>query len=350
MLDGARWTCSDHTIVNEDLFFVCGSDLIRTNLNTYETRYVNDNNLKNAFSENFADYITAVDKTLYTISWKNTCILRINLKDNSIKKIYEDNDARIQNLEPLDNSFFVFFRNRGYYLKIIGDNYEKHISPLDNNVLYKSVRVNDEVWFVEKNGNKYFKCSLKTNDFIEEKIPVVLNKCVDIKHYNGRIYFLCENEMIIKDETENIKFISLDKKIDSSLYGMIIPLKNKVFVLPGLGDDILEIDYTGKVTTYNDYPEGYHYTQPDSWLKIGTKYYTYEMKDNIHYFPRRATNYMLTIDGDRECINWVAIKEPELDEQYKHDVIAETIINEKNGYLNKFIEQIKKSDGVLYEI
>jgi len=346
MLDGEKWICNDHVIIDNSLIFYANGAFWKTDLSTRQTMY--SSKIKNIeqIQKRGVGYLVLLNKTLFIISWSPMIVAYYDIELNVITDIYEDEKATASfiSLEKWNNHLYLFRRNADEVIILCESGDYKRISFLPN-VDKKNMRgckLDDEMFFFTSFGSSYYKYDFKENVMSMEKMPFSLDNMQDATVYNQKIYILCEKNIIIWDGNEKIDYIDLKKDNSCDLIrGMMIPLKDKLYVLPRTEDNIICIKYDGTVYKYGDYPEDYHYTQSDAWLKIGSKYYSYEKKDGVYYFPRKSTNYMLTIDENRQDIIWVSVQEPSDREEIKRKISENKKSFEERGYLSGLIEYIK---------
>ena len=345
VLDGKEWICSDHVVIGNDLYFVAGIDLIKVNMMSWEAHYITDVKNRDWIKEHGVGFIIAIDKTIFLISWSSLSIAMYDVDTHIIQPIYEEKDdtTNIFNIEVWNKYIYLFLRKKDEIIVIDKEGIiTKYPFVLkEDKMVMSSCRVKDEIWFVPKEGKKYYRFSLEKKSFLTDELPFELKKCIDISIYNDQVFILDGNNIKVWNEEDVYNNVKIkDMVIDEIMFGMLIPLKNKIYILPKMGDDILEVSYDGLLRKYQEYPEGYAYTQPNSWLDIGAKYFSYESKDGIYYFPRRATNYMLSIDSQTENINWIAIKEPGNKESMIYKLESQGIVKERHGYLSVFLDGI----------
>ncbi len=346
MLDGEKWICSSHAINNNKLVFYANGVWCEVDLDNFETSYVCDVKNIEYVQKRGASCLVSINNALFIISWSPLSIARYDFELSEIKQVYdrENGVASFINIEQWNNHIYLFRRTVDEII-VLEESGAYNTYPFLPNVDKQNMRgcmFNDEMYFFSQAGRTYYKYDFKNNTIMSKELPFSIENLQDVKYYEQQIYILGDKYLKIWDGGEKIRHIDLvNEKLDVSIRGMMIPLKDKVYVLPRTEDDIFSIGYDGAVSKYIDYPKDFHYTQSDEWLKIGSKYFSYVRKGGIYYFPRRATNYMLTIDIAEQVIRWVQISEPCGAEEMKLKLSENRILDEEIGYLKSYIGYIK---------
>ncbi|SEK82884.1 hypothetical protein SAMN02910377_01925 [Pseudobutyrivibrio ruminis] len=344
MLDGIEWICSDQVIDNHHLYFGSNGALYRVDMDTWRTAYIP--NIKNIewLKKRGVGHIVLLNKLLILINWSPMSIAGYDIEKNIITELYEEQNstANIFKIEKWNDRIFIFRREKDEMI-ILSKNGLCEVRPflagIDKTNMH-SCRKGGDVFFFPISGKQYYKYNIENNKLTEGTLLFELSECQDVAFFEGAIYFLEKKYIKIWDEKSNIKNIEIQYNKNESIEGIIIPLKDKMFVLPRHIKDIFTINYNGEINKYTEYPVDFHITQSDDWLKIGTQYISYEQEDGIYYFPRRSTNYMLTIDSNSQHIKWIELLEPSEEEKVLHLIETEKIIYEKENYLPLFIKTI----------
>lgn len=343
MIDGFEWICSDHAIVDNNLYIITSEKVVKVDMATWEAHYIFDVENMEWVARHGVGYLVSIDEIIFMISWSSFCVAKFDTSRNIIEPLIEESgdNTRIFNIEILGDCIYIFHRKRDEVVVISKNGLIcKYPFKLGENKFFmSSCRVNDQVWFIPADGKKYYIYILEKNKMIEAELPFQMEDCLVVGKYGSFLSLLDKNRIITWDGSDFIKTNKLDLDFERGKYAFLVPMKNKTFVMPGNGDDIYQITNQGVLLKYQDYPDDYCYTQPPNWLSVGTKYFHFVEKDGIYYFPSRATNYMLTIDSKTEVINWLSIKAPSIREEIVYELFdRKKIIYEKANSLKAFIE------------
>lgn len=342
MLDGTDWISYDHVIFRENLYFVSFGNLIRVDCETWKMHCVT--NISNAawLRDHTVAHMVASDLFIFLISFRPMCIARYDIEENKIVQIFE-NDAikNIQNnMAKWNGKIYIFPRQTDVVIEITDmGQIELYPFPLSEDRTYMyNCQIDDEVWFIPQNGSRYYRYNISGRNISISKLPFELEMCMDVCVKQNSVFFLQREYIINWQNQKYVKYINIKSNDKDEIEGLLIPLENAFYILPKRANDIYLISSDGKTEKYKDYPKDYHYTQSEDWLKVGSKYFAFEKRNGIYYFPRRATNYMLSIDSCCQKIVWIAIEELEIDDEVRACLQKNSgIITEKAGYLSNFI-------------
>lgn len=344
MIDGVKWINADHVIIGNDIFLATNQFLAKTEIGKWDTHYIL--NIQNIewLRQYGVGYMVAIKDIIYLISWKSFSIAKYDIGKNAIEMIFnEEGTTSIFYPEKWKDYLFVFRRLKPEVL-IIDNTGHLRIKQLeidDNLQNMKICRLEDKVLFLPLQGKSCYQFDFADWKIHSVDLPFSLEHCISAREYNEKVYLLDNQRIIIWDQKTGFKEMDIREcEINSSLYYMIVPLESHIFLLPNRGVQILIIQQDGMTHFYDGYPKDYTYTPSEEWLKIGTKYLCYEKKEGVYYFPRRSTNYMLTLDSRSETIKWISVQEPSVQETMNYELSDHGITKERNTSFKKYLECI----------
>ena len=347
MLDGKKWIYADHTVLNKHLIFFANNEGYKINLDSLETSYICKIKIIEYVKKRGVSRLIKLNDVIFIVSWNPLAIACYDIKTNEIKQIYttENGVASFISVATWDNHIYLFRKNVDEMI-VLNECGMYSVYPFLKGIDKRNMHgctVGDKTFFFASGSQIYYKYVLNSGKTSKKNLSFSLEKLQDVAYFNQKFYFLGDNYIKIWDGKENvIKIDFLYKNQKGPIRGMIIPLKDKMFVLPRKENDIFSIGYDGIVSKYVDYPKGYHYTPDEDWLEIGSKYTTYVNEEGIYYFPRRATNYMLAIDTQKQELMWLKVMEPSVEYEIKNEINRYGKLIEKNKYLTNYINYIKK--------
>lgn len=295
---------------NDDIIFLPA-------LSKYIVRYNTKTNVTKYFKTKYADGYSRCtngayiwNDYLYTPLTQKNDVLKINLKDNTVKS-FETILKKDENLS--DCSFYA--------------------TKQKENLLFIACN----------NKNKFIIWNMLDDTYSVVNVPIEANGIYDIAiDENNCFYFLSQSKKDIfrwdieKNEINCILKLSNAEKIHA--------YKNKLFLIPGKSEKICVIDLKTLSQTELEYPENFRFL--NTYKIFGAKYSTYELENNVlKLFPRNANMY-LEIDMDTCKINGYTWHLPD---EFKTSEFKETHrVNNDYNYLEgritleEFINSIDK--------
>lgn len=126
--------------------------------------------------------------------------------------------------------------------------------------------------------------------------------------YKNSIFYILSGEgnvYVWNEEQKIVELVYFHQNEDLS-FSRIFVTDNKLFMLPALSTAILIVDLHDRyVAEFDEYPVDFEYYDIEWGKYLGT----IETEDYA-WFSKRMANYMLRIDKNRECIEWIKIQEP----------------------------------------
>lgn len=159
-----------------------------------------------------------------------------------------------------------------------------------------------------------------------------------ITSYQDYLYLLTkENQVISWNMKTGEKTILSDKNKEKDKFGSIFSTKNKLYLLPSLGNEIKIIDKLTNKISKGEEPEDLEYKE------IGwAKYWNYFETEDYAYFANRVANYMLRINKKKEDMEWLKMLVPSGDETSYHKgrMYRNGFLLEENISLSDFLKII----------
>lgn len=301
------------------------STFVQVNLSNGEVEVLDRDALKSRVS-----YITIIDDTIFAVDASGAWIAETKIEDKSI--VYHDlqcYEKRFAGICLYEKKIFFFFRDETEVMIFDSSSkeIEKHMLDIPYNcerdIFEASCFGGDHVLLFNSEMKIYARYSLKDNIIESVKSLPSIGKISCATYVNGKLYILSGNTVYEMTETAK-SIVSVN---DKALFTKLCITKNHIWMLPGLGEDILIYSMEdGQYTRYNDYPEDYEYSVPKGWWKFigscGDAQYI--------YWVMRSNNYILRIDRESGQGSWInpLIKNPSLAvKQYldKRQLVSEGI-------------------------
>lgn len=313
------------------LFTNSSNMCMRMNLDTYEMTYVKEIENANIFEGDLADGIEVVNDKIYQLGIQGDSVYEIDIDNQNCKRIKIDcHSASWGNYAAyahFGQDIFVFPSNRKKIVRIstitrtveydskLYDQIEQYYvkNGYEPKNIINGCKVDELMWLITEDGKIVVSYNLENREMILYELPIQVDNCQQIVHYNQKFYLLQGNGKIYVWDTEKIWLlfdIESKYKKNDEYFRMAITEKN-IYVLPSLGENIMLYNMDScKLKKIDNYPKDFFYCVPKGW----SKFYGYCETIEWYYFAMRSTNYMLTINKVSGEVKWIKPIFPTIDE------------------------------------
>lgn len=349
---------SDCCVIENNIYFYPTNEisLMKLDLNTKKVSYISK---LTSFKKNIGSIDTMIsnDKIIFMTEISGELAICYNITGSS-NKYYNVScgKAKFHNFAALgyyNNKLYVFPRleNAVIEIDLYSNTNNKHRN-LYNDVNFKNhksaffswgMQQGADMWLIAESGGILVKYMLNTNNYELYHLPNLKENCINLYVSNDIIYILSNSGIIYSwhiNDSDVKLVVDLKAKFDE--YGRIIVTKNKIFILPKFGENILIYNISDKsISIYNSYPHNFKYISPSNW----TKYSNYCENELFCYFAVQSTNFMLSIDKINESIEWIEIVLPTDNE--KMDFLCNdgnNVFDEAQISLDSFLARLEICD------
>lgn len=294
-------------------FYTKGHELIQIDLETYDTRFVNEDFTEK--NNNIVHSVFCVSDRLYYIN--RTGEMLVEAKTGKSFPLLQEKNEKVYVFFAVQDAEYIYilYSNGMLFSKIDVNNERFEVANLDRDLHIAGTDAasvdyvglhNDKIFVFQKSENQMLCYDLKGCSSEVILLPDILGKCMHIAVEKDRIIVLNQESKIYSWNTRggDIRLLySFDAKEPVlRSYNRMHIFKDKVILLPGLmGNDILILDkdYHSR-EIYAEYPKGFAYNMGDSY-----KYVRYAETESEILYPMRSANYILIISKETGDMRWI---------------------------------------------
>jgi len=283
--------------------------------------------------------------SMYAVETSGKNLVEYNLKTNEYKKFYigcnVHQDGNFAYLCCTDNKILIFTRDQQVLViyDIVQETVRKVNYPNGISQYYIiGCSFGNRFLIFPQNGQEILEYDVVHNRWKIHHLAMVLNNCVHAMAMGDDICILLASGKILcwNYELGDIAVIAAAESVyaNEEAASRLCITGRDIIVLPLLAQDIIRINRdSSKAVIYRDYPPDFSY---DSTRKHWAKYYGYCENATEYYFACRTSDYILKIEKQSGEISWIKSEVDEWEIE-RACLEKETIINEKEGYLEWFI-------------
>ena len=200
------------------------------------------------------------------------------------------------------------------------------------------------MYFFPLSPNVYIFNMIEKSFFVRE-VPVDISSCKSGFYTSGYIYLLTSEGFTYKwnINSNHVKKINTGTPKKQNEFGRIIVAGDRIWLMPGLGDNICYLSSRGQRKTLN-YPKGFCFLSSKENLITKYKFYEYCSDQDNYYFSMRSGSHILCIDQKSGEACWIKVYSPPLEEQLLYALNTYGFVQEKEGFLPAFLNlDYKKS-------
>ena len=335
-------THSDHVCMNNSIYYVMNEHMVQMNMETLESKYITGIEGDEWLSNNPVGNMYGLKDAIMLFGWRTGNIAVWDFLENRIEQIFHGEDFGIilSGLSHSDQLFVYCLHNSEIMCigkKGIIDSYKLPF------VCERFLRtLNDgKMWFTSGDNHVLFQFDVEKRSFEQLDVPFDTCDYLTGTVFNDEFIMLYYDKLLRWKREGNIAEVVLNEKNDlCENDGLMIPLKDRIIILPRFSDVILEVTEDGQISIYNDYPSDFRYVLSDYWLKQCDKYTGITQWGGRILFANKTTDYMLEVNLKSGMLDWIGASNPSAKEEIRVAALRNGVVEEKNVKLEDFITSI----------
>lgn len=327
------------------------------NLETKRGRFVNPIGVESCEIQRLGDWVVADDRYIYCLELERQELVRYSKEKGNcvcfrLPAVLYENWRDLLEFVLYENKVYIFSKcvphlivfdtlSEEFNIKDkLCERIQSEIYLKDDGSLCCAVRQNNYVYlFGNAQSGKVLKYHMEKESCEIKLLSEVIG---DIQY--GTIY---KNEFYLLGDKAIYRWDGNSANVDRQYpienknkeFGRISVMKQKIILLPFLGNQIYMIDkVSGDISLFDCYPEDFAYVG-----RRNMKYAGHSENQSYLWYANRVGNYCLRIDKNNDKLEWLRFTPPSFEEEYNYyRSMGKNLLYEKDVDLEVLFAQERK--------
>lgn len=309
--------------------------LMNFDIHTYQSKIVAPHNLPELRFKQVIDDMVSANSQIYFVEQDGSKLYEYNWVTNEcayylIPDTQYINYGCFSGIYLLGQTIYLFTRTMGviHCFDIIRKKFTS-IAEKKKDLVMNSFRIQNKVFLY---GKKVICFDMDRNSFGEESC-FGEGDILWMEPYRNVILFLTKDRMGIWSRDGQSKEILYEEDKLAEKYLAFVTTVNKIFLLSNQSKNILILNPETGETSYAVLPKDLYYIE-----KGWSKYWGYTEDDRYIWCANRVSNYVLSIDKEKEEIRWIKLRKPDVKAEIPYlKLLDKSVFDEKEMTLEQFL-------------